>query len=526
MSASRFRAWRVLAWSAAAVVLAGAVPRAQSAFFRDWKSSSLAGSDRIAPHLACQALVSLTSYDISVTSATVVPASSDAPEFCRVSGLIQPEIRFELALPASWNGRLYMLGNGGYAGEPLDSTMRQGILKRALAHGFATAQTNTGHDAAVEPLGTFAVSPQKFLDYAYRAVHITAVTAKQIAQAYYDGAPKRAYFVGCSTGGRQGLISAQRFPDDFDGIVVGAPVLNFSGTMIGYVAIQRALAAAPIAPEQLKVVADAVYATCDATDGVKDGLIDDPRRCAFKPSADLPKCAGDAQGPGCFTTAQLDALEAIYRPVVRNGVELFPGWPVGAEGGWDPWLLTKGRPVQANFGETFFRYLAFSRPNPSYDWLTFNADADFDKILATRTALDAVDPDLSRFKARGGKIVSYFGWADPALNPMMGVNYYERVLDTMGSSTTDFYRMFMVPGMFHCAGGVGTDSFDPITPLVEWVEKGVAPASIPAARIADGKVVRSRPLCPYPETAVYKGSGSVDEAASFSSAAPKGAASR
>src|SRR5689334_17377347 len=258
MSTSAFRARRVLAWSAVAVLLAGGVPRAQGGFFHEWKPSALATSDRIAPRLACSALVSLTSYDISVTSATVVPASSDAPEFCRVSGLIQPEIRFDLALPASWNGRLYMIGNGGYAGESLDSPMRQGMLKRALTQGFATAQTNTGHDASVEPLGTFAVSPQKFLDYAYRAIHVTAVTAKQIAQSYYDGAPKRSYFVGCSTGGRQGLISAQRFPDDFDGIVVGAPVLNFSGTMIGYVAMQRALAAASIAPDQLKVVADAV----------------------------------------------------------------------------------------------------------------------------------------------------------------------------------------------------------------------------------------------------------------------------
>jgi feruloyl esterase len=315
MTSTAFRAARVLVWSAGAVMIAAGTPAAQSAFFRDWKPAALAGSDRIAPRQACGALVSLTSYELSVTSATVVPASPDAPEFCRVSGLIQPEIRFDLALPASWNGRLYMLGNGGYAGESLDNAFRQTILRQALARGFATAQTNTGHDAAVEPLGTFAVSPQKFLDYAYRAVHITAVTAKRIAQAYYETAPKRAYFVGCSTGGRQGLISAQRFPDDFDGIVVGAPVLDFSGTMVSYVATQRALAAAPITAEQVKIVADAVSAKCDANDGVKDGVIDDPRRCAFKPSVDLPKCAGDAQGAACFTDAQLRTLDVIYGPV-------------------------------------------------------------------------------------------------------------------------------------------------------------------------------------------------------------------
>jgi Tannase and feruloyl esterase len=347
------------------------------------------------------------------------------------------------------------------------------------------------------------------------------MTAKRIAQAYYDAAAKRSYFEGCSTGGRQGLISAQRFPDDFDGIVVGAPVLNFSGTMFGYLGIQRALAAAPIAPEQQKILADAVYAKCDAIDGVKDGVIDDPRRCAFNPSADLPKCAADAAGPACFTSAQLHTLDVIYGPVKQNGTEIFPGWPLGAEGGWDPWFFTKGRSIQVNFGETFFKYLAFGRPNPSYDWLTFNIETDLDKVQATRAALDAVDPDLSRFKTRGGKIVSYYGWADPALNPMMGVGYYERVRDRMGPSTMDFYRLFMVPGMFHCNGGVGTGSFDAISALVGWVEKGVAPKSLLASRLVDGKVVRTRPLCPYPETAVYKGTGSIDDAANFTCSPPK-----
>jgi feruloyl esterase len=342
---------------------------------------------------------------------------------------------------------------------------------------------------------------------------------------------RRSYFDGCSTGGRQGLISAQRFPEDFDGIVVGAPVLNFGGTMISYVMSQRALGAAPIAPEKLKIIADAVYRKCDAVDGVADGLIDDPRRCAFKPSADLPRCAADTDGPACFTGAQLRALETIYGAVKRNGAEVFPGWPVGAEiappasggppgssaSGWFPWFVGSPnlQPIQISFGETFFKYMAFEKPNPSYDWQTFNVDADLDKLQWTRSVLDATDPDLSRFKARGGRIVSYFGWADPALNPMMGVNYYESVLQKLGPATTDFYRLFMVPGMFHCQGGIGTGTFDALTPLIEWVEKGTAPESIVGLKLVDGKVVRSRPLCPYPAVAKYKGSGSIDEAANF-----------
>src|SRR5262249_52687184 len=219
--------------------------------------------------------------------------------------------------------------------------------------------------------------------------------------------------------------------------------------------------------------------------------------------------------------------------------DFFPGWPLGAEtaaaaggpSGWIPWFVAPpggpggGRPIQANFGETFFRFMAFGSPKPSYDWLAFDLDADLDKIAAARALLDATNPDLSRFKARGGKMITYFGWADPALNPLMGVRYYESVMRTLGPGTGDFYRLFMVPGMFHCGGGIGTSVFDALTPVVEWVEKGTVPQAIAAARVVDGKNVRTRPLCPYPQVARYRGTGSVDEAASFSCSAPPAASS-
>ena len=503
--------------------------------FRDWKPAALAGGGDAKPSVACAALVALTGYEFSVSTAAPVAASADAPEFCRVAGLIPPEVRFELDLPSAWNGRLYMFGNGGYAGENLEAPGRAATARRAVARGFAAVQTNTGHDAASEPLGTFAASPAKFVDYAYRAVHVTALTAKRIAQAYYAAAPRRAYFDGCSTGGRQALIEAQRFPDDFDGIVAGAPVLDFSGTMISYSMIQRALAGAPLDAGKLRLVADAVYNKCDAADGVKDGVIDDPRTCRFSPAADLQRCSGDADGADCLTAAQLRGLDAVYRPVPRSGGDFFPGWPVGAEvaaaagqnSAWVPWFVAPtGRPIQANFGETFFKYIAFGAPRPDYDWLSFNVDTDLAKIETARAVLDATRPDLVRFKARGGKMVSYFGWADPALNPLMGVRYYENVMRQMGPSTADFYRLFMVPGMFHCGGGVGTSTFDALTSLVEWVEKGTAPLSILASRIVDGTPVRTRPLCPYPQTAKYKGSGSIDEAGNFACADDGAAQSR
>ena len=443
--------------------------------FRDWQDTALADNPRLAPKQACAALVAQTGYDFSIVSATTTNRTpAEAPEYCRVVGLIQPEIRFEIDLPSTWNGRIYMFGNGGYAGEALDGAGRQAAATRAVSRGFVAAQTNTGHDGATEPLAAFASSPQKVIDYAFRAVHGTAVTAKTLAQAYYGTPTRRAYFDGCSTGGRQGLIEAQRFPDDFDGIVAGAPVLNFSGTMIGYARDQRALAAAPLSADAIRIVGAAVIAKCDARDGVTDGVIDDPRRCSFTPSRDIPRCGADTAAAGCLTAAQIQAVETLYSPVPRNGSTFFPGWPVGAEAGWIPWFVAPGggRSISYGFGEAFLKDIAFGRPNPNYDWLTFDVDRDLDRIQPGRTLLDATSPDLSRFKARGGRIVSYVGWADPALNPLMTVGYYESVTKTMGS-TADFYRMFMVPGMAHCQGGTGTSTFDAFTPRLREISATV-----------------------------------------------------
>lgn len=502
------------------ITIAGAISApglfAQPAQFRDWQTTALPDAARATPRTACADLMSLTGYEFTIVTTTIVPAAGDVPEHCRMIGQIQPEIRFEVSLPSLWNGHLYMFGNGGYAGESLDAAPRVANARRALARGFAVTQTNTGHDAATEPLGSFAVNSQKFFDYAYRAVHVTAITAKRTLQTYYGTASRHAYFDGCSTGGRQGLIAAQRFPEDFDGIVVGAPVLNFTGTMISYHAYQRAINAAGISSAHLTLVANTAYAKCDHADGITDGVVDDPRACRFDVMRDVPRCSDEGGGTNCLTTQQAHAIAAIHQPIMRGTSEVMPGWPVGLTG-WAPWFVAppNGRPIQVNFGETFFRYMAFGKPDPSYDWLTFSLDADLDKLAFSRSVLDATNPDLSRFKARGGKILGYYGWADPALNPMMGVKYYEAVSNTTGRSTNDFYRLFMVPGMAHCGGGVGVNSFDSFTPLVDWVENGRAPQAIVASRIVGGKTIRTRPLCPYPQVAKYKGAGSTDDAANF-----------
>ncbi|MBV8535591.1 MAG: tannase/feruloyl esterase family alpha/beta hydrolase [Alphaproteobacteria bacterium] len=522
---------RVAVTCALAGSLLSAAASAQNSYsFLDSETSAVNYSlATVAPQLACKDMRQAGGRSVTILSADLIAASAATPEFCRVLGVIAPEIRFEVALPSTWNRRLYMRGNGGFAGEALDAPPRVAQRDDALRHGFAAAQTNTGHDAAAEPLASFAVSYQKEVDYAFRAVHETALVSKRIVRAYYERAAAYSYFDGCSTGGRQGLISAQRFPADFDGIAVGAPVLAFTDVMTWNLWNAKALAAAPLTIDKMSLVSDAVYRKCDAKDGAADGLIADPRTCGFDPADDLPKCTGDKDAPGCFTSGQISALKAIYGGVISNGKPYFPGQPVGAEkigtdfatlrdkvSGWDAWLISQNGPSrQLLYGESFFKYMAFGKPDPAYDWHSFDFDKDPQRLSEIRRLLDATNPDLSEFKSRGGKIVHYAGWADTALTPLMTINYYEQVSTKMGASTGDFYRLFMVPGMFHCRGGFGTDRVDPLTALVNWVENGKAPESIVATRMEEGKLVRSRPLCPYPQTAQYAGSGSLDEAASF-----------
>ncbi|MBI4477984.1 MAG: tannase/feruloyl esterase family alpha/beta hydrolase, partial [Acidobacteria bacterium] len=389
-----------------ATMLVPAPAGAQSAQFENWKEP-LTGR---APKAGCADLRALTTYDFAVDNAVPIAAEAGRPEFCLVQGQILPEVRFEVALPKEWNGRLYMFGNGGFAGESLSAPGRAATRDAALRRGFATAQTNTGHDAAREPLATFASNPQKLIDYAYRAVHVTAMTAKTLVRAYYDAPPARSYFVGCSTGGRQGLISAQRFPNDFDGIVVGAPVLDFTGTMMHFAAINRALAATPIPTERVRVIAEKVYAKCDAADGLEDGLIDDPRRCSFDVANDVPRCAPGVDNDACLTDTQAKALRAVYGDLTSKGAKIFPGFPVGAEAlvptpfgrrsGWQPWIVSEGQPTIAlQFAESFFKEMA--TPGAPIAWRQFDLDRDLEKLTPIGTLLNATNSDLTRFRERG-----------------------------------------------------------------------------------------------------------------------------
>ena len=521
-----------------ALVLLGAtaVPAAAQPFAN--AKSSLAGYTvaETSPQKACDSLGAFKGDGITAIQALVVPATTDAPQHCRVSGVIAPEIAFEVNLPDRWNQRFYMIGNGGHAGEALDDPGRASQRSQALANGFVMAQTNTGHDARKEPGASFVMSnPQKAIDYAYRAVHVTADTAKRIARDYYARPVSYSYWNSCSNGGRQGLIEAQRYPDDFDGIVANAPWVHQTGFTIGALWNQRALTQAPVPLPKLNLVAERVMAKCDGVDGLVDGLIDDPRACTFDPARDVPACREGADGTDCLTVAQASTLKKIYGGVTSNGKPFFPGFMYGSEAvsggpngamssGWTNLIVAaqpNGRPADFNLADNTMRYLVFDPPRPEYDFTAFDFDRQTGLLDRWGTLANANNPDLSAFRKRGGKLVMTYGWADAILQPMMGVDYYERAMATNGPATPDFFRLFMAPGMAHCGGGVGPDRHDAVTAVIDWVEKSKIPDSLLASKVTNGQVVRTRPLCPYPQVARYTGQGSIDDAANFRCVAPR-----
>jgi len=521
---------------AAFLIMAGTAPvRAQA--FADAKSALVDYSKADhGPHKSCDALGKFHSKEIVQIAAAEMAATESAPAHCRVTGTLSPEIAFEVSLPAKWNGRFYMIGNGGLAGEALDDPGRVAQRNAALQLGFAFAQTNTGHDAKKEPSGTFVLNnPQKAIDYAYRAVHLTATTAKDIAKDYYGAPINRSYWNSCSNGGRQGLLEAQRFPEDFDGIVANAPWVDQTGFTVGAIWNQQAVSGAGLTPEKLALVAGKVMEKCDAVDGLKDGLIDDPRKCNFDPARDVPTCAGGGDGPDCLTPRQAEAIAKVYSGPVSDGKPFFPGYMPGSEavstglfggGSGSQWLNVivttdpARKPADFNLAEGIVRYLAPKPPQPDYDYKTFDFDHDIHRLDDWSKQADAKNPDLAKFHKRGGKLIMTYGWADPILQPLAGVNYYEAAMAKNGPDTPQFFRLFMVPGMSHCQGGIGPDRNDAMTAMIDWVEKGKAPDLIVASKVRDQQVVRTRPLCPYPQVARYTGQGSIDDAANFHCIAP------
>lgn len=464
---------------------------------------------------------------------------------CVVKAIARPtkdsEINLEVQLPLeNWNGRYRQLGNGGWAG-----IVPSGLLKTAAEQGYASAGTDDGHPRGAGDAAWAIGHPEKLIDFGHRAVHVTAVHAKSIINAFYGKPANKHYFVGCSDGGREALQEAQRYPEDFDGIVAGAPAYDWSHHFAGFVWNAQALRKDPagfIPHAKLPVIQNAALAACDKIDGVEDGLVEDPRDCKFNPDVLLCK-NGDAAD--CLTAPQLAALKKIYAGPrnPRTGRQIYPGYPPSTEAignEWANWIL--GKPpadsIQMMFGNSFFGQAVYENPHWNYLSMEFDNDVAYGDQKAG-VHINSNNSDLRSFRANGGKLLMYHGWADGAISAYSSIDYYNNVLSFLArypdgraqakTPVQDFFRLFMVPGMGHCGGGNGPNRFgngnnaphDPnrniVAALERWVEQGTAPDKI----IAQGaKPDFTRPLCPYPQKVTYNGSGNPNDAASFSCKQP------
>jgi feruloyl esterase len=443
------------------------------------------------------------------------PALAHLPAFCRVTGVVQPAVRFEVWLPMKdWNGKFQGTGNGGYNGAIVYNALATGLLRN-----YATANTDMGHVATTPDPGSWALHhPELIADQGYRAQHETAVRAKAIVAAFYGKHPSRSYFVGCSSGGWEALTEAHRFPHDYDGIIAGAPASEVvhlhAGQIWGYIAAQQIDAA------KIPMISAAVIAKCDAKDGLKDGLISDPLACDFQP-AELA-CQSGQDPKDCLTSVEVKALEQMYTGAhFSSGALVYPPWPRGME-----FALGLARSdMVAALGASTYRDMVFE--NPQWDFHTINYDHDV-KLADAKigAAMNDGSTDLKAFRSAGGKLILWHGWSDPLISPLHTIAYYNKLATGFAapgadqsaalSQVSDFARLFLAPGVTHCGGGPGPDSFDSVGALEAWVEHGQAPESMIATHNTAGKADRTRPLCAYPRQAVYDGKGNSDEAASFS----------
>src|SRR5262245_26074846 len=493
--------------------------------------ASMAVSDRelLAPSVdggSCDKLSALAIPTATITLAREVEAGGFTPPdeaaargaralpaFCRVAATLRPtsdsDVKMEVGMPVSgWNGKYQAVGNGAFNG-----SIAYPALTSAVGRGYAASSTDTGHTGNT---ASFAAGhPEKVIDFGWRAIHEMTVAAKLIINAYYSAAPQRSYWNGCSAGGRQAMKEAQRFPADFDGIIAGAPGLDWTGRASQAVRIAKVLeqSDARLTAAQAQLVHRAVLDACDASDGVKDGVIDNPPRCRFNPG--VLECRGSSSGDGsCLTAAQVATVRAIYSPMVNPKTRReIGGLLPGSELGW----TDRGWSASARAtGLDQFRFLVVN--DPAWQVSMFEGDRDAARAEEMdREAINALDPNLKPFIDRGGKLIQYHGWSDPQISPLASTQYYTSVVAKVGgpAAVERAYRLFMAPGMGHCGGGDGPNTFDMLAALEQWVEHGQPPDRVLASHATEGRIDRTRPLCPYPQVAVYSGSGSTDAAESF-----------
>jgi feruloyl esterase len=467
---------------------------------------------------ACAALKAASFAHTTIVSTTMTHADAAAstPAFCEVAATISPvpgsNIGVVYRLPENWNGKMVGLGGGGWAGNIALARAMPG-----LKNGYATAQTDAGHPLPTAPADVWRPdkwgTPETFADFQHRAIHEMTTLAKAIVARYYGKPHTKAYFHGCSTGGRQGLMEVQRYPDDYDGVVSMAPVYSLTvQTSSAVRANTLGKPGAALTPELLSSVNAAVLKSCDAKDGLGDGLLDDPRQCSWDPAELL--CKADGSGNECLTQPQVDALRTLYTGV-RTTDGRVVAWPLarGDESGWrGPVPLSGPSSDNSNAGGLG----ALTGPvfgDPNFNLASFDPARHYDVVAksAFAKAYEANDPNITTFTRRGGKLLLWHGWADAGPSPWLTIDYYERVLKATPNAASNV-RLFMAPGVAHCAGGRGPDQFDALTAIDTWVTTGAAPDTLLATK---AKPPITRPLCAYPKVAKYKGSGDVNDAASF-----------
>lgn len=481
----------------------------------------------------------------AIQTATVIAPKGDLPEYCRIEGYVSPRIGFEVRLPTTtWNGKFMMQGCGGMCGK-----LNMEAAEDSLVRGYAVVNTDLGHRGE-SFIATWAYNDiQAEIDFGYRATHVVATAAKAIVGAYYGKPPSYSYFNGCSTGGRQAMVQAQRFPYDFDGIISGAPVLNEIGDGILHL-LWSARANAdkdgnPIMDaRKIPMLRKAVMAKCDKLDGLEDNILQDPRACDFKPEE--LQCKGK-ENATCLTAAEVSVVNKIYDGAKNSkGDLLFPGGMArGSEYEWSPAFVGANTPdgkktnglalAPSSMIYQFAQYLTFfNDPGPGYNPMSYDWDRDPQRLMLTETFYNAQNPDLRKFKANGSKIILYHGWDDLEIPPGLSLDYYETAARTMGGyeATREFFRLYMVPGMAHCRRGPGADGLDVITAIENWVEKGQAPDALPAYKMAKDQpynglprlrfplkpedYVWVRPVYAYPDVATWDGKGDWKDPASWS----------
>ena len=522
-------------------------------------------------NLSCKDLTSLSLPWLRIISTEEIAAQKDAAPHCKVLAVVDKEINIEILLPnaTNWNGKFLMGGSGGFLGN-----LQNNIKPVALHRGYATAITDTGHVMPKEAGGTWAYrNPERLVNFGHRATHLAQANAKLIIQAYYKREIQKSYFHGASGSGRQSMMEAQRYPDDFDGIIAACPAFNWTrGLAMSMAWTQQAMYPTAedhykfrpvVPPEKIPMLDAAVYAKCDAVDGLKDDVIGNPLACKFNPMEDLPRCKSGTDAASCFTTKQAEVIGRIHQGPSNATGQIWSGWAYGGESIGGQWISSGGTAyvigapggkggapgVEGGYtsrhyllGNDSLRYLIYG--DPEYDLHAFDFETDVPATLTAAAQLDANDPDLSGLKQSQAKLIMWVGWSDWAVNAASSVDYYERVLNKMGGRTevANYARLFLLPGNAHC------NTIDPkkktpneadfLTALEKWVEQGIAPDSVIATHHVSGDSVemgaggrarsmpvldpvdRSRPICAYPALATYKGSGSIDDAANFTCRMP------